>query len=56
MTKQSGNSRKGFASLTPERRREIASLGGKTAHAKGTAHEFNTEEARAAGRKRHAKK
>ncbi len=33
------------------RQREIASKGGRAAHEKGTAHEFTTEEARAAGRK-----
>jgi general stress protein YciG len=30
--------------------KEIASLGGKAAHAKGTAHEWTPEEASAAGR------
>ena len=43
--------RRGFASMDPEKQRKIASEGGKAAHAKGTAHEFNSEEARAAGRK-----
>jgi general stress protein YciG len=33
------------------KQREIASKGGKAAHQKGTAHQFTTEEARAAGRK-----
>jgi uncharacterized protein len=33
------------------KQRAIASKGGKAAHAKGTAHEFTSEEARAAGRK-----
>lgn len=33
------------------RQREIASKGGRAAHAKGTAHEFDSNEARAAGRK-----
>ena len=33
------------------RQREIASKGGRAAHEKGTAHEFTSEEARAAGRK-----
>lgn len=42
---------RGFASLPPERRRELASQGGKTAHAKGTAHKWTSEEARAAGEK-----
>jgi len=43
--------RRGFASLTDERKREIASMGGKAAHAKGTAHEWSIEQARAAVRK-----
>lgn len=47
--RRSGN--QGFASMDPERQREIASKGGKAAHAKGTAHEFTSEEAREAGRK-----
>ncbi len=34
-----------------ERQREIASKGGRAAHAKGTAHEWTADEARAAGRK-----
>lgn len=42
---------RGFASLNQNRRREIASKGGKVAHAKGTAHEWSSEEAREAGRK-----
>ncbi len=46
-----GNSRRGFASMDEEKRREIASKGGKAAHDKGTAHEFTSEEAREAGRK-----
>lgn len=46
----SGTSNRGFASMDPERQREIASEGGKAAHEKGTAHEFTSEEAREAGR------
>lgn len=42
---------RGFASLTPERRRELASKGGKAAQAKGTGHRWNSKEARLAGRK-----
>ncbi len=42
---------RGFAAITPERRREISARGGKAAHAAGTAHKFTTEEAQAAGRK-----
>ena len=44
-------SKRGFASMDPERQREIASEGGKAAHEKGTAHEFTPEEAREAGSK-----
>lgn len=42
---------RGFAQMNRDRQREIASKGGKAAHAKGTAHEWSREEARAAGRK-----
>jgi general stress protein YciG len=42
---------RGFASMDPDRQREIASEGGKAAHEKGTAHEFDSDEAREAGRK-----
>ena len=49
--KQLNSASRGFASMDPERQREIASEGGKMAHEKGTAHEFNSEEARVAGRK-----
>jgi uncharacterized protein len=44
-------SRRGFASMDGSKQREIASKGGKAAHAKGTAHEFTSDEARVAGRK-----
>jgi general stress protein YciG len=37
--------------MDPERQRQISSQGGKAAHQKGTAHEFDSEEAREAGRK-----
>lgn len=43
--------RRGFASMSPEKQREIASKGGRAAHAKGTAHEWSPDEARSAGRK-----
>lgn len=42
---------RGFQLLTPERRREISSLGGRAAHKLGVAHEFTSEEASAAGKK-----
>lgn len=44
-------SKRGFASMDPGKQREIASKGGRAAHAKGTAHEFTSDEARVAGRK-----
>ena len=48
---QSGTHNRGFASMDRERQREIARKGGRAAHEKGTAHEFTSDEARAAGRK-----
>ena len=50
-TPSSNTRNRGFASMNSERQREIARKGGKAAHEKGTAHEFTSEEARAAGRK-----
>ena len=44
-------SNRGFASMDREKQKEIASKGGRAAHAKGTAHEFDSGEAREAGRK-----
>lgn len=49
-TAAAGNRRKGFATFSPEKRREVASRGGKAAHARGTAHEWSREEAARAGR------
>ena len=46
-----GNGRQGFASMSRDKQRAIASKGGKAAHLKGTAHEWTSEEAQAAGRK-----
>ena len=46
-----GTKRRGFASMSSEQRRLIASAGGKSAHSLGRAHVFNSEEAQAAGRK-----
>ncbi len=43
--------RRGFAVMSPEKQKEIASKGGKSAHVKGTAHQFTSEEAREAGTK-----
>ena len=47
----SRKSARGFASMDQSKQKEIASKGGRAAHAKGTAHEFDSSEARAAGRK-----
>ena len=44
-------STRGFASMSLDKQREIASKGGRAAHLKGTAHQWTSEEARAAGRK-----
>ena len=44
-------SRRGFAAMSPERQREIASQGGRAAHEQGVAHEWNKDEAKAAGKK-----
>lgn len=42
---------RGLATMSPERRREIASKGGRTSQARGTAHQWTPEEASAAGKK-----
>lgn len=44
---------RGFAAMSAEQRQAIASQGGRAAHAGGKAHQFTSEEASAAGRKRH---
>ncbi len=43
--------KRGFAAMDENQQREIASKGGQAAHQKGTAHEFDSEEARRAGQK-----
>lgn len=50
-TPQKSTSKRGFAAMDAAQQREIASKGGQAAHQKGTAHEFNSEEARRAGQK-----
>ncbi len=50
LTKYTGRAR-GLAAMSPERRREIASKGGRTSQARGTAHQWTAEEASAAGKK-----
>lgn len=44
-------SRRGFAAMSPEQQRRIASEGGRASHESGKGHRFSSEEARAAGRK-----
>ncbi len=54
MSEQTGNagrSERGFAAMDREKQKRIASMGGKAAHEKGTAHEFTSAEAARAGSK-----
>ncbi len=51
MAERNGKQQRGFAVMDDERQREIASKGGQAAHEKGTAHEWNSREAKEAGRK-----
>jgi uncharacterized protein len=41
---------RGFAAMDEARRREISRMGGRAAHESGHAHEWDSNEARAAGR------
>lgn len=50
-TENTVKGKQGFASMDPARVKEIAKLGGQRAHALGTAHEWDTETAKTAGRK-----
>lgn len=50
MTTERPKQRRGFAAMDPQRQREIAQLGGQVAHQQGSAHKWNSEEARKAGR------
>lgn len=43
--------RRGFAAMNPERQRQIASLGGRTAHELGVAHQWDRQQAMVAGKK-----
>ena len=54
MTSTSSSRRRnarGFAAMSPERQKQIASEGGRAAHKLGVAHEWNSDEARKAGKK-----
>jgi general stress protein YciG len=48
---QQKKSIRGFAAMSPEKQREIASKGGRAAHQQGVAHEWSRDEAKEAGRK-----
>lgn len=50
-TETTNTKNRGFASMNTQKQKEIARKGGRAAHEKGTAHEFTSDEARAAGRK-----
>ncbi len=50
-TRSEGRSRRGFAAMDEAAVREIARMGGRAAHRKGVAHEWNSQEAAEAGRK-----
>lgn len=49
--KNQQKAKRGFAAMSAERQRQIASQGGRAAHQQGVAHEWSTEEAKAAGKK-----
>lgn len=51
VSESKGRGNQGFASMSKEKQREIASKGGKAAHQQGTAHEWTSSEAAAAGRR-----
>ncbi len=44
-------SNRGFAAMSPEKQKQIASEGGRAAHKLGVAHEWSSDEARKAGKK-----
>ena len=51
MSFESRRSKRGFASMSPERQKQIAALGGKAAHKAGTAHQWDSQAASVAGKK-----
>lgn len=50
-SRQNSGEGRGLASARQETRDRVASMGGKAAHEQGTAHEWDSNEAREAGRK-----
>src|ERR1700748_1161565 len=53
LQRPAGRSLRGFASMDKDKQKAIASKGGRAAHEKGTAHEFNSHEASMAAKKGH---
>jgi general stress protein YciG len=51
MAQENQGGGRGFASMDPEKQREIASKGGKAAHQSGNANQFDSESGREAGKK-----
>ena len=51
MSFESRKSKRGFASMSEDRKRKIASMGGKAAHKAGTAHQWDQKAASLAGAK-----
>lgn len=51
MSSQQTKRLSGFAAMSPEKLAEIASKGGRAAHEKGTAYEWDSNSAQAAGKK-----
>lgn len=51
MNDMNSTKKRGFAAISPDQHKAICSKGGKTAHEKGTAHEFTSEQAKDAGAK-----
>lgn len=52
MTNPEPNRPRGFAAMSAEQRSAIARQGGKAAHASGNAHQFTSEEGKAAAARR----
>jgi general stress protein YciG len=51
MEQSTPKKKKGFATMSSDVRQRIASMGGKAAHQQGTAHQWDSSEARSAGKK-----
>jgi len=51
MAEENDTSKRGIGPMDPEKQKEVARKGGRTAHEKGNAHDSDAEEARKAGQK-----